>query len=854
MMAQWHRCKKLSPQALLLFRLGDFYEAFYEDAALLSKELKVTLTQRQDIPMAGIPVHTSEFYIDKLVGKGFRVAIAEQMEDPKLSKGLVKREIVRILTPGTLSSSSAHNFLSCIVQVGELFGLAILDITTADFKAFEFESVKELLDELHRLEPKEILVSEKCKCIDSLHELKALVIQKENCHFEYQHTAGVLLRHFSVHNLDGFGLRSKVAAINAAGAILHYVQEELHLPVHHIKSLSTENLAHTMQIDPSTERHLEIFSSSQMDKGALTLLKVLDHTQTPMGGRLLKLWLMHPLLDVEEIEKRQDAIAALVETDALRSHLKQVHDLHRLLIRIETASATPRDLVALSSSLEQVQPLLDLLGAFQGGLLGQIREDLKDVSPLVSLLKTALVESPPLHLKEGGVFREGFHEKLDALLHLKQESHSWIAHYQAQLREATQIKTLKVGYTGVFGYYIEVSKGQSGKMGESFQRKQTLVNAERFTTSELKEFEYKMLHCEEQAAALEQELFTHLREQINSQSKTLHQIAEAIALLDLLCSLSWVAKTHAYVRPRVDTSRIFDIEQGRHPIVETSLGTQAYIPNDLFLDGEKELLHIITGPNMAGKSTFIRQAALFAILAQIGSFVPAKRAHIGIIDKVFSRIGASDDLSRGQSTFMVEMTETANILNNATSQSLVILDEIGRGTSTYDGIAIAWAVAEYLLTQKGKQAKTLFATHYWELTKLEDQLTGAVNYNVAVHESEKGIVFLRKIVKGGTDKSYGIHVAKLAGLPHAVIKRAQEMLKQLVSDCKNPPAYLRPDLPAGHSAERVGIFEQAVKREHEALQDKEPSFVKELKTLDLDHLTPMQALELLMKWKNTYAI
>lgn len=796
MMAQWKDCKNKAPQCILLFRLGDFYEAFYEDAELIARELDITLTKRQDAPMAGVPFHASEGYIDRLVGKGYRVAIAEQMQDPKTVKGLVKREIVRIVTPGTLINSTlltekANNFLACIVQVGQIYGLSVLDLSTADFKAMEFEDSKQLLDELCKLTPKEIVLSEKWQkkhgefLREIQEQLNPTLIIKEDWHFDVAHATDTLLRHFRVHNLDGFGLKGMNAAINASGAILQYVTDDLNLCTQHIQIITTPSLSQYMLIDRTTQKNLELFETLQEGKKAHTLYKLIDHTQTPMGARMLKFWLTHPLLDVQEIGLRQEAIGALLEQERIRQqirvHLSQIKDLERLIMRIETGYCSPRDLSALRFSLEHIEPLCALLKVFSQEALRSSCQKLTDITNLVHKLGQALVDTPPLRLGEGGIFRQGFHPELDALRSLQTDSQSWIAQYQMQLKEQTKIKTLKVSYTKAFGFYIEVSKGQADRIPGNFQRRQTLINSERFITPELKTFEHQILHAEEKLQVLEAELFQALREEIAPFATTIRTIAQAVAQLDCFYSLAEAAKKGGYVKPLVDQSDLFFVEQGRHPVIEKALECACYIPNNVLIN-QDERLHLITGPNMAGKSTFLRQAALIAILAQMGSFVPATKAHIGLIDKVFSRIGASDDVSRGRSTFMVEMTETAHILHNVTDRSLVILDEIGRGTSTYDGIAIAWAVAEYLLKEPGKRAKTLFATHYWELTEMENTIPGAVNYNVAVQESEDSIVFLRKIIRGGTDKSYGIHVARLAGLPHNALRRAEARLKKLEKD------------------------------------------------------------------------
>lgn len=855
MMMQWHACKKKAGTALLLFRLGDFYEAFYDDAIIAAKELDLTLTKRQDVPMAGLPFHASDPYIDKLIAKGYRVAIAEQMEDPKAVKGLVKREVVRIITPGSLITSNllsekTNNFLSCVTQVGDIYGLSILDFTTADFRTMEFENSKLLLDELCGLMPKELLVSEKFRKKQAafLQELSShfsfSIHEKEDWHFDHLNACQILLKHFCVHHLDGFGLKGMVAAINASGALLAYIKEDLNLPVDHLKALVKEMTTHYMQLDKATQKHLELTEPLHEAKKDHTLLYLIDQTFTPMGGRLIKKWLMHPLLNVDAIKKRQEGIEEFFlkeeETRILSNHLKEVRDLERLMLRIETGYASPKDMAALRFSLEPIPALLKLLERFSSLLVQQMKIECIDVTPIVTLLRNALVDTPAYRLTDGNVFRAGYHQGLDELRSLQSDSHDWISAYQSRLKEETGIKTLKVGYTKAFGFYIEVSRGQSDRMPSSFQRKQTLTNAERFTTFELKEYEQKMLHREERIAALEYELFSSLRKEIICHSSSILKLAQAIAHIDCLLALSLTAKKQRWARPLVDESDVFEVEGARHPMIEAHLSYETFVPNDIRLNCSNQRMYLITGPNMAGKSTFIRQAALIAILAQMGSFIPATRAHIGIIDKVFSRIGASDDLSRGQSTFMVEMTETANILNNATDRSLVILDEIGRGTSTYDGIAIAWAVAEYLLTCPGHCPKTLFATHYSELTALEKENLGAVNFNVAIHESDNGIVFLRKIVKGGTDKSYGIHVAKLAGLPLKAIQRAKEMLIQLEQSSGKTP---QPSPKKPTQEEQLSLFSIFPSKQEI------PFLIKELKALNPMELSPLQALEKIITWK-----
>lgn len=803
MMVQWHSCKQMAQDAVLLFRMGDFYEAFYEDAILLSKELDLTLTKRQEIPMSGVPAHTCEIYIDKLVAKGYRVAVAEQLGDPKQVKGLVKREIVRMVTPGTLINSNllsekTNNFFAALAQVGPTLGLAFLDLTTSEFWVSEFAAERDLLNEIYRLHPAEFLTSEKFKAkhANFFEEIRQtypfLVNTQPDWHFEPQTTYHFLTQHFKVYHLDGFGLRGMSAAIQAAGALLRYIQETLCLPIHHIEELKAYSTSHFMTLDRMTQRNLELTVSLQDGSRRNTLLEVLDHTLTPMGARLMHHWVKQPLLSIDEIQQRQGGIQSFLNEEnrlkTLREMLIQVKDIERLIMKISAGYATPRDLMALNHSFAPIGALKSLLTFFSSSWIQTENQKLDPLPEMNQQIVKALVNEPPLRIGEGQVFREGFHRELDELREISQNSKAWIARYQTQLREETGIKTLKVGFNKMFGYYIEVSRGQTNRMPDSFSRRQTLVNAERYISPVLKDYESKVLTAEERMQAIESELFQELRQGVAQYAKMVISVAQAIARIDCLSSLAEVAKHNHYCCPQFDEGYSILIEEGRHPVIEQVCKQEKFTPNDTSFNSQERLL-LITGPNMAGKSTYLRQVALIVIMAQIGSFVPAKKAMIGIVDKVFTRIGASDDLSRGQSTFMVEMTETANILNNATSRSLVILDEIGRGTSTYDGISIAWSVAEYLLTTEQRMAKTLFATHYWELTKLEEQVPGAVNYNVAVHELDSTITFLRKIVRGGTDKSYGIHVARLAGLPLAVIQRAEKILAHLEENSNRKNAF-----------------------------------------------------------------
>ncbi len=796
MMQQWHACKKAAPHALLFFRLGDFYEAFYEDAIQIAKELELTLTKRQEIPMCGVPHHTSEAYIDKLVAKGFRVAVAEQTETPKQAKGLVKREIVRIVTPGTVVNSSllsenANNYIASLARVGDILGLAVLDVTTADFRVIECETEQELLNEIYRFRPTEFIVSKKiaekqATLFQTLKQAHPFLLQElDDWHYEHQNAYESLISHFNLLTLEGFGLKGMVAAINAAGALINYIKNMLSLPVGHIQSIQTYTLSQYMALDRISQRNLELTESLGDNSRKNTLLGTLDHTLTPMGARLLRQWIKQPLLSPVAIRLRQQAIASFLQDfsalTSLRKLLAQVRDIERLMMKIGAGYATPRDIVSLRYSLEPLPQLKAALSSFLSTsvLLTEQEGQLQAFPHLVDLIAKALVDEPPLRINEGGLFKEGFHAELDELRLLSCNSKAWLNRYQNQLREETGIKTLKVSYNRLFGYYIEITKGQIERMPSTFERRQTLVNAERYSSPELKEYEHKILTAQERMEGIEMTLFANLRYDVAAYHAEIHQMAQAIAQLDVLQALALAAKNQHYTCPIIDDSPTLQIVEGRHPVIETAFQTEKFVPNDTALDADQCRLMLITGPNMAGKSTYLRQVALIVIMAQIGSFIPAKSAHIGIVDKVFTRIGASDDLARGQSTFMVEMTETALILHHATDRSLVILDEIGRGTSTYDGISIAWAVAEHLLITEGRQAKTLFATHYAELMKLEEKVPGAMNYHVAVHESADQIIFLRKIVKGGTDKSYGVHVGRLAGLPPAVIQRAKEILIHL---------------------------------------------------------------------------
>lgn len=787
MMAQWQECKDSSGDALLFFRLGDFYEAFHEDAVICSRELDLTLTKRQSVPMSGIPSQTLDSYIDKLVAKGYKVAIAEQMEGSCSGKGLVKREVVRIVTAGTLLDSlpeKSNNYIASISEVGKLFGLAFFDISCAECRVIEMASLEEVSSELNRFQPKEVVASRKMeeKYANFFKDLKSslscMIDFLDTWRFDHELCLRFLTSLFHVRTLDGFGLKGQIAAVNAAGALLAHIKETLHTPLGPIQAILPYSKETLLAIDKTSLRNLDLIQSSESKSKKCTLLHVLDYTETPMGGRLLKRWILEPLLSLEAILERHDAVeeCLLAKLDIERP-LSHVRDLERLMIKI-CNTPSPRDVVALSASLKPLAKIKSLLAPLRTPFFEKHTQEIKGFEELITLIDNALVPEPPLRATDGNLFKSGYHTELDALRLLASDSKEWMAKYQNSLRESTGIKTLKVGFTNVSGFYIEVSKGQAEKTPESFQRRQTLTNAERYMTPELKTFEEKILTAEEKMVEIEINLFKQLKETVSTYSESILKCASSIAHIDCIVSLSLAALKNRYVRPKMDHGQTLRIIDGRHPVIEASALEEKFIPNDTDLNGENRLM-LITGPNMAGKSTYIRQVALIVIMAQLGSFVPAKEAHIGLVDRVFTRIGASDDLSRGQSTFMVEMIESAAILHHATPKSLVILDEIGRGTSTYDGISLAWSIAEYLLTTPGKIAKTLFATHYWELTKLEEKVQGAVNYNVAVQESGDQVVFLRKIVKGSTNKSYGIHVARLAGLPSTILQRASEILQHL---------------------------------------------------------------------------
>ena len=845
MMQQWNACKESAKSALLLFRLGDFYEAFYDDAVKLSEALEVTLTKRQEIPMAGIPVHTLDNYLEKLIAKKMIVAIAEQVENPKEVKGIVKREVTQIISPATyvpgqMSEDGNNNFFASIGQINSTLGLVLLDMSTSELKVMEMEDLSSLFDEVVKHKPTELVVSTKFakshpQFMDQIHLACSLRFEILNNHtFDFENSLALLTAHFQTQSLDGYGLKGFVAATCAMGALFNHIQNDLHLNLDHITSIQRESLTSYMMVDHTTMNHLELLQSP-----GTSLFDLLDQTKTAMGRRLFKSWITHPLIAVEKICARQDGVEELTHQSAtlqlIGKLLKHIRDLERLGMRIQSGRINPKEMIAFQTSLLTIPEMKLALSEFHSPLMVELNNSLEVMEQVTDAIGQAISDDPPVKLANGGAIRAGYNDELDNLRALKRGSQQFLSDYQERLREELNVRSLKVSFTRAFGYYIEVSKMQAERMPETFERRQTLVNSQRFISQELKEFESKILNAEAQIEMLEQNLYTNLIEVLKELTFNLTKTARAIAQIDCLQSLATAALENGYVKPTIDMSDRLDIVEGRHPIIEKSLLDGTFIPNDTNLHAQEKMM-VITGPNMAGKSTYIRQVALITLMAQMGSFVPAQSAHIGMIERLFTRIGASDDLSRGLSTFMVEMSETASILNQCNERSLIILDEIGRGTSTYDGIAIAWSVAEHLITPLERAPKTLFATHYFELTEIDQELAGVQNYRIAVKEAEDEVVFLRKIVKGAADKSYGIHVAKLAGIPHSVIHKAQERLTSLE---RQPEPKAAPKQPEG----QLSLFGSA---------DTTPiknNVMNQLCTLDLDETTPREALDQLSKFQ-----
>ena len=795
MMAQYRSIRRELPEdTILFFRLGDFYEMFFDDAKTAADILGITLTKRHNTPMCGVPYHSAGGYLERLVKAGIKVAICEQIEDPATAKGVVKRDVTRIVTPGTILDEvtldgNQNNFLAGLYKGKKTFGLALLDLSTGEFWIEESGDAASIQSNLSRYAPAECIVAEEQMgdpdFADLTHEAAGTLLTAcEDWTFEEASANDFLLRHFDVHSLEGFGCAGMSAGIGAAGAVLYYVKTELRRNLAHVRNLRVKNPSDYMLMDETTATNLELVAPINSNRAAYkaTLLNVLDSTCTAMGGRLLREWLLRPLNNLDQVNARHDAVDLMVNNQtylrSLRDILGDIKDVERLISRIGSTSGNPRDVRAMGASLEQM-PMVKALLNGKGTMLETLGDEITSLPEVVALINEAIEDEPPINLKDGGVIRQGYHAELDELRDAATQGRKWLADFQASEMERTGIKNLKVRHNKVFGYYIEISKSNLDLVPEEYVRKQTLVNAERFITPELKEYENKIFGAQERSVSLEQEIFNEVRRQTVEHLETIQRNALAIGQVDVLATFADRALANNYTRPNMSDDGALDIKDGRHPVVEQMPDAERFVPNDTKLDRETHQLIIITGPNMAGKSTYIRQVALITIMAHMGCFVPAGSANIGIVDRVFTRVGASDDLARGRSTFMVEMQETANILNNATPKSLIVLDEIGRGTSTFDGISIAWSVAEYLCKNKAMQAKTLFATHYHELTDLAVILPNVQNFSVLVKEKGETITFLRKIVPGAADKSYGIQVARLAGLPDEVIERANDILTNL---------------------------------------------------------------------------
>jgi DNA mismatch repair protein MutS len=854
MVQQYLSIKQQYPDAILFYRMGDFYEMFFEDAEIASRILDIALTSRnkkdeQPIPMCGFPHHAAQGYIARLIERGFKVAICEQVEDPAKAVGIVKRDVVRVITPGVVLDSDileegSNNFLVSLFAREGRFGLAHLDISTGTFRVTESSDLYRIQDECRRIEPREILL---CKSheespatapiVKSLKETTVNFLSDE--HFEFESARKRLLGQFKTHSLEGFGCEQWPAGISAAGALLGYVQEAQKGELVHIAGISSYRLSDFMVLDEASRRNLELFETVWSRSRRGSLLGVMDQTVTSMGARMLRSWLRYPLLDLEKIHGRLNAVEeARAHPGAkrmARKTLEEVHDFQRINARVALDRCTARDLVALKLSIHRLPGIRSIIEGFENSTFSEILEKWDDLADVAALVEEAICEDPPLTTREGGIIKPGFNERLDGLIHSSREGKDWIARLEAKEREATGIQVLKVGFNKVFGYYIEVSKTHIRSVPAHYVRKQTLVNAERYITEDLKTYEAKVLGAEERRAQLEYELFCSVRKQVARSHRRVAGMADVVAELDVLLGLAELADQNGYVKPQVHRGDGILLKESRHPVVEKLVSAERFVPNTVEIDDTERQVLIITGPNMAGKSTILRQTALLVIMAQVGSFVPAEAASIGLVDRVFTRVGALDNLAEGQSTFMVEMQETANILNNTTGKSLVILDEMGRGTSTFDGLSIAWAVAEHLHDFKGTGVKTLFATHYHELTDLALTKPRVKNYNVAVKEWNEEVIFLRKLVEGGTNRSYGIQVARLAGVPPNVLARAKEVLKNIETGEFNgagEPVLARSAAPAGKdTTSQLSLF----KTDGEVI-------IEALKKLDISNLTPLEAL------------
>mgnify|MGYP005937104759 FL=1 len=871
MMQKYMETKEQYKDCILFYRLGDFYEMFFDDALVASKELEITLTGKscgleERAPMCGIPYHAVEGYLSKLVSRGYKVAICEQVEDPKLAKGLVKREVIRVVTPGTnlnVQSLEAgkNNYLLSIAYTSDGIGISAADVTTGDYYVTEVEDLKKLNDELMKYEPSEIICNEaflvsgfdvndlKSRLHISVNALESHMFDDDGCR-------RILMKHFKVNTLIGLGVEEFPTGLLAAGALLQYLYDTQKTDLEHFTHIYPYLTSKYMLLDSSTRRNLELTETLREKQKRGSLLWVLDKTKTAMGARLLRNYIEQPLIEKDEMEKRLDAIQELnqdsISRDEIREYLNPIYDLERLLSKVTYKTANPRDLIAFRNSLEMLPPIKTVLSAFEKDELTEIREQIDGLEDIYQLIDEAIIEEPPISIREGGMIKDGFDETIDRLRSAKHDGKQWLAQLEEEDRERTGIKNLKIKYNKVFGYYFEVTNSYKDLVPEDYIRKQTLANAERYTTPRLKELEDTILNAEDKLQTLEYDVFCRIRDTIAQELVRIQNTAKAIAKLDVYASLSLVSERNHYVRPKLNEKGVIDIKDGRHPVVEQMITNDMFIANDTFLDNGSHCISVITGPNMAGKSTYMRQTALIVLMAQIGCFVPARTANIGIVDRIFTRVGASDDLASGQSTFMVEMNEVANILRNATSKSLLILDEIGRGTSTFDGLSIAWAVIEHISNRKLLGAKTLFATHYHELTELEGKMNNVNNYCIAVKECGDDIVFLRKIVKGGADKSYGIQVAKLAGVPDMVIDRAKEIVEQLSdnditekvqsiaidnkndSKAKKQPKYDEVDLA------QMSLFDTVT----------DEDILKELMEIEVTTLTPLDALNTLYRLQN----
>ena len=860
MMQQYVEVKEKYKDCILFYRIGDFYEMFFEDAITASKVLEITLTgkdcgQEERAPMCGVPYHACDVYLNKLIENGFKVAICEQVEDPKLAKGLVKRDVIRVVTPGTNMSQAildenTNNYLMSIYLSKDMSGVSVVDITTGEFKTCRISSITKLADEINKYSPSEIIGNDDFLNapldFEYMKDRQKIAISKTPEHYFNQSICeDVISRQLGTNNMAGLGLSDMPESIYSTGALLQYLHETQKNSLEHINKLEIYSIDDYMIIDSSTRRNLELTETLRDKNKKGSLLWVLDKTKTAMGARLLKNYIEQPLIMEDEINNRLDAIEAfnndVITRDEIREYLNPIYDMERLMTRISLRTANPRDLIAFKSSLKLLPFIKRLVAAFDTTLFKKMYEDLDELTDLYELLESSINEDPPILIREGGIFKDGYLNDIDVLKNAKTDGKTWLADLEAREREKTGIKNLKVKYNKVFGYYFEVTNSFKSLVPEYFIRKQTLANAERYTSKELDELAGTIIGSEDKLTALEYQEYVKLRDRLAGELVRVQKTAHCIAVLDVMASLSYVAVANNYIRPEISTDGVIDIKDGRHPVVEKMTANDMFIANDTYLNNLESRISIITGPNMAGKSTYMRQTALIVLMAQIGSFVPASHAHIGICDRIFTRVGASDDLASGQSTFMVEMSEVANILRNATKNSLLILDEIGRGTSTYDGLSIAWAVVEYISNSELLGAKTLFATHYRELTELEGKLSSVNNYCIAVKEDGDDIVFLRKIIKGGADRSYGIQVAKLAGVPDIVIKRANEICNTLIDadiNTKIKDIKVRNDFSDSKNKKKnkadgqMSLFADF----------NESAIIQEIKTADLGNMTPMKAL------------